>query len=115
MLDYNELDLDKSSLKPSFISEGFEFIGDIKATAPLHIGGIVKGTISTTDLHVDNSGTLEGEVTVNNALIKGIANCILKTSNLTIGSNGKLEGTVTYDDVQIQKGGVISGNFKKRQ
>jgi cytoskeletal protein CcmA (bactofilin family) len=113
-LDKNEFDDYKGTLRPSFISEGFEFIGDIKATAPLHIDGNVKGTIQTTDIHLDNNGLLEGEINVQNALIKGKANCILNTNNLTVGSSGKLEGTITYDDLQIQRGGVISGNFKKR-
>jgi cytoskeletal protein CcmA (bactofilin family) len=103
----------KESLKPSFISEGFEFIGTIKGSAPLHVGGVIKGTIHAPEINIDDMGYVEAEIDVQTALVKGAAKCTLRVDNLTVASNGKVEGLVNYKNLQIQQGGTISGEFKK--
>lgn len=108
-----EDNFNKEGLKPSFISEGFEFVGKIKGSAPLHVGGVLKGIIQTTEINIDEMGYVEAEIQVQTALVKGSANCKLNTDNLTVTSSGKVEGIVNYKNLQIQQGGTISGEFKK--
>jgi hypothetical protein len=50
------------NLKPSIISEGFEFIGEIRSNGYLTIDGTVRGTLSLHSIQIGNLKSLRVEV-----------------------------------------------------
>jgi len=60
-----------NNLKPSIISEGFEFIGEIRSNGYLTIDGTVRGTLSLHSIQIGVSGVLDGNVTCDTMNVKG--------------------------------------------
>ncbi len=65
-------------------------------TVELAETGSLKGTAEVEDAEI--SGTFEGDLTVH--------------GKLTIHSSGRVRGNVTYGEIEIQRGGQISGNVR---
>jgi len=60
-----------NNLKPSIISEGFEFIGEIRSSGYLTIDGTVRGTLSLHSIQIGVTGVLDGNVTCDTMNVKG--------------------------------------------
>ena len=58
--------------KPSIISEGFEFVGTITSEGTLNIAGVVKGSITAKSVLIDVEGRVEGELTTDMLMVKGV-------------------------------------------
>ncbi len=65
-------------------------------TVELASTGALKGTAEVEDAEI--SGTFEGDLTVR--------------GKLTIHASGRVRGNVTYGEIEIQRGGQISGNVR---
>ena len=65
-------------------------------TVELAATGALKGTAEVEDAEI--SGTFEGDLTVR--------------GKLTIHASGRVRGNVTYGEIEIQRGGQISGNVR---
>ncbi len=65
-------------------------------TVELTESGSLKGTAEVEDAEI--SGSFEGDITVR--------------GKLTIYSTGKVRGNITFGEIEIQRGGLISGNVR---
>lgn len=65
-------------------------------TVELAETGALKGTAEVEDAEI--SGSFEGDITVR--------------GKLTIYASGRIRGNVTYGEIEIQRGGQISGNIR---
>lgn len=100
--------------KPSIISEGFEFVGTITTSGTLNIAGVVKGKITAKSVLVDTSGQVEGEVHSDQVLIKGSLHGEVHCFDLNIGPRADVDGSVSYQNIHIQRGGRVKGQFTKK-
>lgn len=100
--------------KPSIISEGFEFVGTITTSGTLNIAGSVKGKITAKSVLVDTSGQVEGEVHCDQVLIKGSLHGEVNCLDLNIGPRADVDGSVSYQNIHIQRGGRVKGQFTKK-
>lgn len=79
---------------------------------------IVEGTVDATmrDVHtveLTESGTLKGTGEVEDAEISGTFEGDLTVrGRLTVHASGRVRGNVTYGEIEIQRGGQISGNIR---
>lgn len=107
---------EKASLpsKPSIISEGFEFVGTITTAGTLNIAGVVKGKISARSVLIDTSGRVDGEVHSDQVMIKGNVHGEIHCQELNIGPRADVEGAVSYQNIHIQRGGRVKGQFTKK-
>lgn len=103
-----------SNLKPSIISEGFEFIGEIRSNGYLTVDGIVRGTLSLHSIQIGVAGVLDGNVTCDTMNVKGNFSGSLDCRDLTIGSRAVVDGKVSFKSITIQRGGVVKGELKKK-
>ena len=101
------------NLKPSIISEGFEFIGEIRSNGYLTIDGTVRGTLSLHSIQIGATGVLDGNVTCDTMNVKGNFSGSLGCRDLTIGSRAVVDGKVTFKSITIQRGGVVKGELQK--
>ena len=103
-----------NNLKPSIISEGFEFIGEIRSNGYLTIDGTVRGTLSLHSIQIGVSGVLDGNVNCDTMNVKGNFSGALDCRDLTIGSRAVVDGKVSFKSITIQRGGVVKGELKKK-
>lgn len=102
------------NLKPSIISEGFEFIGEIRSNGYLTIDGTVRGTLALHSIQIGVSGVLDGNVTCDTMNVKGNFSGALDCRDLTIGSRAVVDGKISFKSITIQRGGVVKGELKKK-
>jgi len=99
--------------KPSIISEGFEFVGTITSEGTLNIAGVVKGSITAKSVLIDVEGRVEGELTTDMLMVKGVVVGDVKCQELNVGPRAFMDGTVAYQNIHIQRGGRVAGKFTK--
>ena len=101
-------------LKPSIISEGFEFTGDMKSGGSITVDGTFKGNLSVQTLLIGSGGFVDGTVTADSINIKGVLSGVVSCRDLVIGGRATVDGNLTYSSITIQRGGTIKGDLKRR-
>lgn len=101
------------SLKPSMISEGVEFNGDIKSIGSLTVDGSITGQVTVDNLIVGVTGSVLGIVTATSINVKGKLAGDVSCSDIIVGGRSIVDGNLTYSSITIQRGGVIKGDLKK--
>ncbi len=88
--------------------------GEITSCDRVVIEGMVDATMR--DVHtveLAESGALKGTAEVEDAEISGsFEGDLIVRGKLTIHSSGRVRGNVTYGEIEIQRGGQISGNIR---
>lgn len=107
-------DREAAPSKPSIISEGFEFVGTITTSGTLNIAGVIRGKITAKSVLIDTSGQVEGEVHSDQVFIKGSLHGEVDCFDLNIGPRADIDGSVSYQNIHIQRGGRVKGQFTKK-
>ncbi len=102
------------SLKPSIISEGFEFTGDMKSGSSITVDGTFKGNLSVQTLLIGAGGYVDGTVTADSINVKGKLSGTVSCRDLVIGGRATVDGALTYSSITIQRGGTIKGDLKRK-
>lgn len=88
--------------------------GEITSCDRVVIEGVVDATMR--DVHtveLAETGTLKGTAEVEDAEISGtFEGDLIVRGKLTLTSSGRVRGNVTYGEIEIQRGGQISGNIR---
>jgi len=100
-------------LKPSMISEGFEFNGDIKSNGSLTVDGSIVGQVSVDNLIVGVTGSVSGTITAKTINVKGKLSGDVNCSDIIVGGRSIVDGNVTYSSITIQRGGIVKGDLKR--
>jgi cytoskeletal protein CcmA (bactofilin family) len=94
----------------AFFGEGVTFKGSITAPERIVVHGTVEGDLVARDLLVGPTGTIKGNVKVDQADIQGkILQNIEARVCLSLRKTGRIEGSAVYGDIEIEKGGVLAG------
>ena len=100
-------------LKPSMISDGFEFNGDIKSNGSLTVDGSIVGQVTVDNLIVGVTGSVSGTITAKTINVKGKLAGNVNCSDIIVGGRSIVDGNVTYSSITIQRGGVVKGDLKR--
>jgi len=103
-----------TTLKPSIISEGFEFIGEIKSSGYITVDGIVRGGITGGSVKIGKNGLIDANVKCSDINIRGQFLGKLDCKDLTIVAGAVADGDLSFQSVTIQRGGIIKGELKKK-
>ena len=94
----------------AYFGEGVVFKGSITAPEKIVVHGTIEGEVVARDLLVGPTGMITGKVTVDQADIQGkIFDRIEAKVCLSLRKSGRVEGSATYGEIEIEKGGVLSG------
>lgn len=88
--------------------------GEITACDRLVIEGNVDATVSeVTTMELTSAGSFKGNAEVDYAEISGefVGNLVVRSS-LVIHTTGRVNGNITYGEIEIARGGVITGEIK---
>ncbi len=93
-----------------YIGEGVKITGVINADDTVVIDGIVEGEITCDRLIIGSTGVVQGTVAVADADIYGkVGSEITVKQVLILRSTGRVEGKWAYGEIEVEKGGVLSG------
>lgn len=96
----------------NIIGAGTFIEGDIKSEADIRIDGTLNGSLFTKGkLVLGPTGTVEGEISCQNADISGCVNGKIKvTELLSLKSTSKLVGDIVTNKLSIEPGANFSGS-----
>lgn len=96
--------------------EGTEVEGNIKTESDIRIDGILIGDLSCdAKVIIGPSGTVEGNVTCQSAVIEGSFEGILEVAgNLTLKETAVINGEAAYDKLVVHQGAVINANIRRK-
>ena len=100
-----------AATKPSILSEGFSFRGEIAAKGAIHVEGALNGQIQVDELTIGARGQVEGVVTCSNLHIKGKFSGTATCNELIVTSSATVDGHVVYKTLSVQKGASIKGEL----
>jgi cytoskeletal protein CcmA (bactofilin family) len=103
--------ISNSTAKPSILSEGFSFRGEIAAKGAIHVEGSLNGQIQVDELTIGSRGQVEGVVTCQSLHIKGKFTGTATCSELIVTSSASVDGHVVYQTLSVQKGASIKGEL----
>jgi cytoskeletal protein CcmA (bactofilin family) len=96
------------------IGNAIRMKADIKACGAIQVDGYLEATAHCKELKVTKTGTLIGDLTVENADISGqFEGSLTVTDTLTVRTTGSISGTIKYNSVAIESGGNISGAIQR--
>jgi|SRR6185369_5941129 len=98
------------------LGEGVVFKGTISVPGKFVVNGTVEGgDIEARELLVGGSGVVSGKVIVDSAVVHGkVTEHIEAKVLLSIGKSGRVEGSAIYEELEIEKGGRISGSISTK-
>jgi cytoskeletal protein CcmA (bactofilin family) len=102
--------------KPTIISEGAAFEGQLAFDGTLHIDGKFKGTIKVDKITVGKNGVLDGKFQANTVVVFGEIRGEILCEDLTLNSGSNIDGIIQYASIRIQQGSSLSGeiNYKNK-
>jgi cytoskeletal protein CcmA (bactofilin family) len=94
------------------IGQGVKFVGSISARGKAFINGKVTGEISVDDLQVGQYGVIKGKIKSREMDIHGkIHDDVACAEHVLVHSTGLINGKLTYGELEIQKGGRVTGSM----
>lgn len=103
----------QKSVKPSVISEGFVFDGNITSSGQLTVDGTLTGSTVVDSLIIGVNGSVGGIVNARSINVKGTLSGTINCSEILIGGRSVVDGNLTYSSITIQRGGVVKGDIRK--
>jgi len=103
--------ISSNASKPSILSEGFSFRGEISAKGAIHVEGSLNGQVQVDELTIGARGQVEGVVTCSSLHIKGKFSGTATCSELIVTSSASVDGHVVYQTLSVQKGASIKGEL----
>ena len=94
------------------IGKGVTFVGSISARGKAFINGAVTGEISVDDLQVGESGIIKGKIKSREMEVHGeIHDDVSCAEHVLVHSTGLINGKLIYGELEIQKGGQVTGSM----
>jgi cytoskeletal protein CcmA (bactofilin family) len=95
-----------------YVGQGVSVKGDISVPGIIVVDGTVEGNICGRAVWVSPTGIIKGSIIATEAEIHGtISETIEVKQLLTVHPTGRVLGDVHYGELQLEKGGVISGTL----
>ena len=104
----------QTAIRKLVVGRGIVFSGEIKSCDCLVVEGTVKANIAgCRDIYIAEGGLFNGAASVENAEIRGRFEGELNVSaRLLVHASGKVAAEVTYNQIEIERGGEISGHVQ---
>lgn len=100
-------------LAPSILSEGFRVEGDIVCTGEVHVGGVLSGDLAASKVTVVESGSINGSVEAETAVINGSLSGRLRAAHVVLGRASHVTADIIYCSMRIEPGALFEG-FSRR-
>ena len=99
----------------SIISSDMKIKGKISAEGELMLLGSVVGDIKCHILHVEETGTLKGNIDADIVTVSGKCDGQVIAEVVSIKSTGKISGEVFYENISIEEGAIVEAQIAKKK
>lgn len=114
----SEVSSDTNTSNPAnslVIGDGVKFSGSITAKGKAIIHGTFDGELIVDQLVVGDSGSVSGEITSRDIEVHGeLHKTIHCAKRLLIHTTGVVAGSMEYGEIEIERGGIFTGEMKQR-
>lgn len=100
-----------SSSTFSMLGPDTNIIGNIEATADLHVDGRIEGDIACNSLVQGEGSEIVGSVKAETVRIAGTVRGTVTAREVVILKSAKIEGDVAYDALTIEQGARLNGRL----
>jgi cytoskeletal protein CcmA (bactofilin family) len=94
---------------PSILSEGFRVDGNIACAGEIHITGTLIGNIVAGKITLGESGSVNGSVEAETAIINGALQGRLVAGDVILGRAAQVRADVVYCSMRIEPGATFEG------
>jgi cytoskeletal protein CcmA (bactofilin family) len=95
-----------------YVGQGVCVKGDISVPGIVVVDGAIEGHVDARALWVSPSGSIKGTIVATEAEIHGTVSETIEVKQLlVVHATGRLLGDVRYGELQLEKGGTISGTL----
>ena len=109
---FKEIEKDKDTI-PSIISEGSEFIGNVKTSGEIQIDGVLNGNVKAKQIVVGINGNVHGNLTADISRILGKVEGKIRAEILEIIKTASVKGDIFKKTISIESGSKITGNINE--
>ena len=102
---------DSSKSAPSYISSDIKIDGHIESTGSILISGQITGNVKASNLTLETSGVISGNVKSDIAELMGTQKGNISSKKLAILDGAKLRGNITCDELTVEHGSDITGKI----
>lgn len=97
--------------KPSIISEGAVFEGNLLFNGILHLDGKFKGNIKADKITIGRNGSFNGKFEADTVIVFGELQGEIACKDLTLNSGSNVNGKINYSTIKVQPGSSVSGEL----
>ena len=98
----------------SMIGSDVTIVGNVTASADLHVDGRIEGDITCASLVQGETSELEGAIEAQSARLSGRVDGSITARELVILKTARINGDVYYDALTIEQGAEVQGRFAHR-
>ena len=95
----------------SVIGSDVKIVGDVSASADLHVDGSVEGDIACSSLVQGETSLISGAIKAETARLAGKVTGSITVRELVILKSATIQGDVHYDALTIEQGAQVDGRF----
>ena len=98
---------------PSIMSADLTVDGDIVSDGEVQIDGKVDGDVKCLKLTVGQTGSINGSVTAERALIRGKVNGQIEANTVTLTRTSRVKGDILHETLMIEPGAHLEGHCRR--
>jgi cytoskeletal protein CcmA (bactofilin family) len=99
------------NLRPTIISEGSAFDGNLTYKGSVHLDGKFKGIIKADKVIMGKNGSFNGTMVANQVTISGNVKGEVQSQLLSIKTGAKVSARLEYEQIEIQYGANLIGEM----
>ena len=100
-----------AALKPSIISEGAVFDGNLTFNGVLHLDGKYTGNIKADKITIGKNGSFNGSFEADAVIVFGELKGDVVCRDLTLNAGSNVCGNISYFSIKVQPGSTVSGEL----
>lgn len=107
-------DLDNDS-KLVLVGSGVRVEGRIDGAESADVSGSLSGTLKSSRININTSGSFNGDMTGQDVVISGnVEGEITSEDTIIVNQSAKIKGTIEYSSLQVSYGAKLEGSLRHR-
>ena len=107
-------DLDNDS-KLVLVGSGVRVEGRIDGAESADVSGSLSGTLKSSSININTSGSFNGDMTGQDVVISGnVEGEITSDDTIIVNQSAKIKGTIEYSSLQVSYGAKLEGSLRHR-
>jgi len=98
--------------RPSVISEGMWFKGEVNCSGSLNLEGRIEGKLDAPQVSIGATGSFSGDLKATSVSLSGEVEGTLTCDDLTLSHTGRIKGEVVCKTLKVHPGAILEGDLR---